>query len=216
MGGSSGGKESVAKVWDHRLEVVSAFLLGIAAVATSWGTYQSALWGGDQAGKYTQATSIRAEAARASIAAGQMRGIDLAMFMQWINARVSEEPEKERQYRNRFRPEFEPAFEAWMAKDPAMNPQRGAGPFFMTEYKLSLDEEARRLEQLADSTFNEGERANKISDGYVLVTVVLSAVLFFAGIAQQFSHFSSRAALLGIAALLCIWSIARMAMMPIN
>ena len=209
-------KMGLSKVWEHRLEVASAFLLGIAAVATSWGTYQSALWGGDQARKYSRANGIRAEAVRASTGTGQLMTVDLGMFVQWLNADLAGDVERAKYYRTHFRPEFAPAFEAWIAKHSTMEPNVESTPFFMSEYKLSMKEEAKRLEGLADQTFKEGEQANKISDGYVLVTVMLSAVLFFAGIAQQFSHFSSRAAVLGIAALLCIWSIVRMATMPVN
>jgi hypothetical protein len=81
---------------------------------------------------------------------------------------------------------------------------------------VGLDAKAAELDELADRTFKEGERANKIGDGYVLSTVALSIVLFLAGIANQFSHFSSRVAVLGVATLLFIWASARMSMMPIN
>jgi len=216
MNGSPEVKGETTKVWDHRLEMMAAFLLGLAAVATSWGTYQSVLWDGDQASHYSQATAIRAEAAQSWVMAGQMRAIDIGSFMQWLNAHLAKDAEREQFYRNHFRPEFTAAFDAWMAKNPRINPEAGAGPFFMPQYKLSLEDKAKQLDQLADRAFKEGERANKIGDRYVLSTVTLSVVLFFAGVANQFSHFYSRAAMLGVAALMCIWAIAQMSKMPVN
>ena len=145
-----------------------------------------------------------------------MRAIDIGSFMQWLNAHLGQDTEREKFYRNHFRPEFAPAFEAWMAKNPRMNPEAGAGPFLLAEYKVGLEAKAAELDKLADSTFKEGERANKIGDRYVLSTVALSIVLFLAGIANQFSHFSSRVAVLGVATVLFVWAVARMALMPIN
>src|SRR5687768_6018436 len=116
MNGSPEHKGEKSQVWNHRLEMASAALLGIAAVATSWGTYQSALWDGDQASDYSRANSIRAEAVQYRVIGGQMRAIDIGSFMQWLNAHLGQDTEREKFYRNHFRPEFAPAFEAWMAK----------------------------------------------------------------------------------------------------
>ena len=88
-------------------------------------------------------------------------------------------------YRERFREEFKVAFDAWVAADPASNPEAPPTPFAMPEYQLASQEEADRLEEEANAILDKGKAANEQSDKYVLNTVILVSVLFFAGIAQR-------------------------------
>ena len=76
-------------------------------------------------------------------------------------------------YRERFRAEFAPAFEAWLALDPANNPDAPDTPFGMPEYELSRAEDADRLEREAEAAFAEGRAANQQSDDYILNAVIL-------------------------------------------
>ncbi len=118
-------------------------------------------------------------------------------------------------YEDRFRNEFKPAFEAWLATDPANNPDAPAQPFLMTEYQLASLDEAISLEEEAGALFAEGVVANKTSDNYVFNTVVLAVVLFFAGIATRFEWNPIRWGLLVIGVGLLIYVAYNLLSLPI-
>jgi hypothetical protein len=184
----------------HRwTEIVSAFMLGLVTIATAWSGYQSARWGGVQSTKYSQASALRVESTRASTMAGQQTQIDVALFSNWINAYGSENDRLESFYRERFRPEFMPAFEAWVATDPANNPESPTSPFVMPEYKLAATQQSQDLEQQASATFEEGKAANQQSDDYILNAVILASVLFLAGIAPRFDWLPIRVSVIVVA-----------------
>lgn len=173
-------------VFDRILEACAAILLSAASVAMAWSGYQAALWDGQQAKLYAQAAATRQESGRTASAAGAMKNIDVNMFMQWLNARMEKKHVQEAFYRARFRPEFRPAFEAWLASDPEHNPDALPHPFVHPLYKSSLQEKAEEIDERAEETFKTGQNANWISDNYVFNTVILSAIMFFSGIAHQF------------------------------
>ena len=178
--------------WEPAAEVIVTIVLAFATLATAWSGYQAARWGGEQSSSYSEAGALRTESTRASTMAGQLFQIDIGMFTNWINAFSAGNQQLVEFYENRFRDEFKPAFEAWMATDPANNPDAPETPFFMPEYQLSLAAEAERLELEAEATFDQGTEANQTSDRYILNTVFLASVLFLGGIATRFKAMSAR------------------------
>jgi hypothetical protein len=208
-------EEDVSKTWERRCNIASAILLGIAAVATSWATYQATRWSGVQAERYTEAGAMRVEAIRASTKAGQLTVVDIATFFQWINAHMDKNEEREQFYRKHFRPEFLPAFEAW-AVDLKTNLESPRGPFQLPEYKVSLLEKSEELEENAKQTFKQGEAANEIGDHYVLYAVILASAMFFAGIAPQFPRLGLRLTFLAMAAVMCLFGICQIALSPVT
>jgi hypothetical protein len=195
-------------------EFASTILLAFASVVTSWSGYQASLWSGIQATNYNQANALRVESTRQSTIAGQLEGLDIALFMAWINAKASSNDRLEQFYRERFRPEFRSPFDAWLATNPLTNPQAPASPFALPGYRSEALQHARELENQAKALFDAGHRANHYADSYVLCTVMLAIVLFFCGIIQQFAEFRTRAILLGMAMLLLIFGLSRMLVLP--
>ena len=181
------------------LEVISAIMLGVVAVATAWSGYQGARWGGVQSTKYTEAAAKRVESTRAQTLAGQNRLYDVSLFNQWLDATYHNDTALATAYEKRFRPEFRPAFEAWLATNPQSNPNAPPGPLFMPEYKVSLAEQADQLEAEAAATFDEGKAAYEQSGAYVLNTVFLATVLLFITLAQRFKWVPVRIVILLIA-----------------
>lgn len=204
-----------AKTSEHtRWELFSAFLLGLSALSTSWASYQSALWDGEEAKYYSRANALRIEANDYATEAGQQMGIDLALFINWLNARGINNAKLEEFYRDHFRLDFVPAFEAWLATDPFTKGDPRSNPFVLRQYKVNFKEKALELEAEAKQTFKKGEVANRVSDNYVLATVIFSSVLFFAGIAPQFDYLPVRAALLILSAVMCGWGIYKLTISP--
>ena len=69
-----------------RTEVVATVLLSLAAVATAWSGYQATRWNGEQTKASSRTNAIRIDAARAQGLAEAQKEVDVATFIQWIDA----------------------------------------------------------------------------------------------------------------------------------
>ena len=199
----------------HSTEFAATILLAFASVVTSWSGYQASLWSGIQATNYNQANALRVESARESTKAGQEVGLDIALFMAWVNAKASNNDRLSEFYIQRFRPEFRQFFDAWLAAHPLSNPQAPSSPFVLPGYHTEHGQHARDLDSQSKALFEAGHRANHIADTYVLATVVLATVLFFCGIVQQFKEFRTRVVLLGLAVLLLVFGFSKILVLPV-
>ncbi len=201
---------------EKRIEIIIVFVLGVAALATAWSSYQASLWDGIQSSNYTQASGFRTNAAQQRSAANQFRLADLNVFANYIDATLVGNEVVADFYFQRFRDEFRVAYEAWIALDPLNNPEAPPSPFPMPEYQLSQDVEAERLEARADDLFAAGEDANTFSDVYTLTTLLFAAALFFAAISERFEYFRAQVTLLVLAAIGLVAGIAVAAGQPIT
>src|SRR5262245_47846421 len=189
---------------------LTVLLLSVAGVATSWNSYQAALWGSAQTKSYGRASALRVESTRAEGTAEQLRAIDIAVFIEWVHAYLQNDTRQMQFYEERFRDEFEPAFRAWLAQDPLDNHDAAPSPFHLPEYRLAKAQEAVDLSKQAELAFEEGEEASGRSNAYVMNAVMLATVLFFAGISKLFKVSAMQYVLLGLATALlafCAWGI---------
>jgi hypothetical protein len=183
---------------ERRVELAATVLLACAAVATAWSTYQSTRWRGDQAVNYSKATAARIQSSSAQTRSGQLTQIDIATFIQWVDATVNSKPKLSQFYRHRFRPEFRPAFDAWVATHPRTNPKAPLTPFAMPQYVVAEAVKAEDLNATAGAHAAAADRANKRANDYVLAVVLFAACLFFAGISTKVHSLRQREALVGI------------------
>jgi hypothetical protein len=195
-------------------EIAAVLLLSVATLGIAWSGYQAAKWSGIQARRYTQASTARSLANRASTLAAQERTQDLLNFNRWLEVKTEGNTQLTDLYERRFRPEFLPAFNAWLATDPLNNPAAIASPLLEKQYVLADSVKADRLETLGDRRFDEGKDATENADNYVFVTVFFAAVLFFAGISLRFQWFPMRVTILAIGAALLLYGIVKLASMP--
>ena len=128
----------------ERLELFAVVLLATATIATAWSAYQARQWTGEQAREYSVGTASRIAENRAAALANRDVQIDVATFIQWVDARERQDTALARFYRARFRDEFEPAFRSWLA-----DPDAPETPFAMPQYRLAATGEADRLEATA-------------------------------------------------------------------
>ena len=160
-------------------------LLVVAAVATSWSSYQATRWNGEQARTAGRTTAIRIDAARSASLAEAQTQVDVATFIAWADADRSGDPELATFYENRFRPEFEPAFAAWLATEPFVDADAPPTPFAMPEYRVAAKEEAERLDEQAAVSPAMVSTYIQRSSNYVLSVVLYAVVLFFAGMSTR-------------------------------
>src|SRR5206468_7822951 len=112
---------------------------------------------------------------------GQLTQVDIATFVQWVDADVAGNRKLATFYRRRFRPEFRPAFAAWIATSPRTNPKAPLSPFAMPQYRLAETAQSERLNTAAGAHADAAGNANQRADNYVLAVVLFAVALFFAG-----------------------------------
>jgi hypothetical protein len=200
----------------HRVELLATILLAVAAVATAWSTYQSTQWRGEQALQAIKASAARIQSSSASTRAGQLTQIDIATFIQWVDASVAGKQDLARFYRRRFRHEFEPAFNAWLATHPRTNPQAPLTPFALPQYRVSEAVTSTRLNAVAGLHADAAEAANRRAENYVLAVVLLASALFFAGISTKLHSLRQREALLAIGWVIFLGTVVWIAASPVR
>ncbi len=183
------------------------FLLAIASVTAAWCGYQANMWGGVQAASYAEASLLRVESIHASDRAFQLTQVDIAVFLQWVDASRQDDQALADFYESRFSTELGPAFDAWMAADPFVNPGAPNSPFAMAEYAQPGLEEARQLEIQAAELFDIGQSANVMSGDYVLTTMILATALFFLAVSTRLNWIWAQIGLTGIACVTLVLSL---------
>lgn len=199
-----------------RAEVASTVLLAFAAVATAWSSYQATRWNGEQAKAASRTNAIRIEAARAASLSEAQTEIDVATFIQWINARARQESQLADFYLERFRKEFRPAFDAWIGTKPLTNPDAPPTPFAMPEYRVAAAAEAERLDAEAEESSATVRRNIQRASNYVLAVVLFAVALFFAGMSTKLTDPRLRTITLACGCVLFLGTVVWIATFPIS
>ncbi len=201
---------------NRRVNLAATILLSIAALATSWAGYQASLWSGNQLAHGTIASATRTRATRVADSAGQLRLIDVGLYVNWLEAYSRKDDLLAGFLAARFRREFRPAFTRWIASRPLQNALAEPTPFTLPEYHLQAQASADSLELAANREDAESQRANGISDSYVLDAVILATVMFFATSAQQdiSKRMPWRLVLIALAFVACVVGLLRLATLP--
>ena len=198
------------------VEILAALLLACAAVATAWSSYQANRWNGETTTASGRVNAVRIEAARAQgLAQGQTQ-VDIAVFVQWVNATASDDADLASFYAERFRPEFRPAFDAWLATDPLTNSEAPPTPFAMEEYQLQAGLDAERLDAEAAAMAAVVARNVQRATNYVLAVVLFAVALFFAGMCTKLRGDGVRKMLLAVGCLIFLGTLAWIATFPVS
>jgi hypothetical protein len=199
---------------ERNLELVSTVLLALATVATAWSAYQARQWTGVQSQSYSKATTNRIAENRFSALANRQVQIDVATFIQWVDAREHQDTALADFYRERFRSEFQPAFAAWLATRPFADARAPKTPFAMPQYRLQDSARADRLELIAAGFSERAGIANQRANNYTLAVVLFASSLFFAGISTKLQTIRARTAILGLGCLLFLGTAIWLATLP--
>ena len=201
---------------DHWLDIMATLLLALAAIATAWATYQSSVWRGNQAKAQSASIAARVESTREADVANRQAEIDVALFIQWVDAFARGDDELTDFYRTRFREEFVPAFEAWVATRPRQNPDAPRSPFAMPDYQLAATTKAAELEELAAAKGLEVQRDIERADRYMLAVVLFAVALFFAALSTKLKSRDMRLTLLGLGWILFLGTAIWLATQPVS
>jgi hypothetical protein len=211
----AGGDESArrARAWQ---EVLVTVLLVVAALGTSWSSYEATRWNGEQAKAAGRTNAIRIDAARAQGQAQAQTQVDVATYIAWADADRRGDSKLADFYVDRFRAEFKPAFEAWIATRPLENAAAPPTPFAMDEYQLASRKQAEQLDAAAAASSAEVLRDIQRASDYVLTVVLYAVVLFFAGVSTRMRDRRLRWALTGAGCLVLIGTVAWITTFPVS
>jgi hypothetical protein len=198
------------------VEIAATVLLAFAAVATAWSSYQATRWNGEQAKTSGSVNKTRIEAARASDLANAQKQVDVATFMQWVDAYARSETELVNFYRDRFRDEFKPAFNAWLATRPLKTAGAPPTPFTMPQYRLAAEAEAARLDEDAEKLSAQVRRNIQRASNYVLGVVLFAVALFFAGMSTKLTAPGLRKAMLVVGYVVFVGTLIWIATSPVS
>ena len=197
-------------------EVLVTVLLVVAALGTSWSSYQATRWNGEQAAAAGRTNAIRIDAARAQGQAQAETQVDVATFIAWADADRRGESDLAAFYVDRFRAEFAPAFEAWLATRPEENAGAPPTPFAMDEYQVAARQEAARLDAAAEASADEVRLDIQRASNYVLTVVLYAIVLFFAGVSTRIGSRRLRRVLTAAGCLVLAGTVAWIATFPVS
>ena len=200
----------------RHIEVAATVLLSLAAVATAWSGYQATRWNGEQAKASGRTNAIRVEAARAQGLSEAQTQVDVATFVQWVDAYALEQTELADFYFKRFRAELRPAVDAWIATRPLKNPEAPLTPFAMPQYKLAAATEAERLDAEAELSSATVHRNIQRASNYILGVVLFSVSLFFAGMSTKLSDIRLRAITVALGCIVFLGAFVWIATSPVS
>jgi Domain of unknown function (DUF4337) len=198
------------------VELGATILLALAAVATAWSSYQATRWNGEQAKTSSRVNKTRIEAARAAGRANAETQVDIATFIQWVDAYAKDENELETFYRTRFRKEFRPAFDAWIATRPLESSGAAPTPFALPQYRLASAAEAAELDEEAEVLAAQVRRDIQRASNYVLAVVLFAVSLFFAGMSTRLGAPGLRTSLLAVGWMVFAGTVVWVATSPVS
>jgi hypothetical protein len=167
-------------------ETIALVLLSMATIGTAWCSYQAASWSGVAQGLANRSAAASRKAAAVELQAQQVAILDVLLFSQYINARLTSNATLSAFYAARFRDEAKTAFDAWMQTQPFENPAAPPHPFTPAFYQPRLLTQSREAAIEGQSLSEQAGNAGRTSRNYVLITVLLASALFSGGTASKF------------------------------
>jgi len=208
------GEHEPSERHERWLSIIEAVVLSVVAVIAAYSGFAAAKWSTESSVSLARASALRTKASRADLEALQTRTLDSVSFNAWFTAFVAGNKRAEQLAQNRLRPGYRPAFNAWLATDPAHNPNAPPGPSYMPQYVIPQETQANELDTQADAEFTKGSDAGGTADKYVRDTVFLATVLFLIGISGHLKLRQARMGLVSIGLILLVFSVIQLAGMP--
>ena len=211
--------------FSRRFELFIAIILGITAVLTAYASWQSALYGGDQAEGYTQGNAYIADANQYYNEASQSVAQDTATWNEINSLRIdlafaessgnTDDVERLQYKLNQLM--YESVSEGLGAAIEWADAQEEyASPFEMEGFIESYYETANATYADGWAKIEEGTTANQLDDKQGLVTVILAVVLFMLGIVSTFSNMKTKFVVTGISLAALAFGVVMMLSVPFH
>jgi len=189
------------------LEVYNTIILAIATLCAAWCSYQGSLWNGIQTFRLADSNKYARLAQQTSIQANQKMAMEEVAIVSFIDAVLGKDKRRSDYILKGVRPELSKVLSDWMQLDPAKDSTVPRNPMSTRGYQdlaKQRTDESEKLSIKSTEAYNEGNRANGISDTYGLLTVIFSMVMFLGAIATKIVRLRLRFILIVVSALICV------------
>jgi hypothetical protein len=205
-------------------EIIIAVLLGIVSIATAYASFQSSLYGGQQAQAYTVGTNLSTEAESNYLESNQTYVQDSQLWQRLTELRLdTENPDPaiaaaaqikyDEIYFQSVSEEFDAAIQRAEAANEA-DPSIYNDPSGDEEYTTNLFSVYEDLNAQATAKIAEGDQANTLGDRLTLATVIMAVSLFLLGIAAVVSAFRVKLIMGGVAVAIFVVAVVIAAAVP--
>ncbi len=189
-----------------RLEIYNTVILAIATLCAAWCSYQGSLWNGIQTFRLADSNKYSRLAQQILIRSDQARTMEQSAIISFMDA-VFDKDKKRIDYMLRgLKPEVSAILSDWMRSNPFNDSTAPLNPM-MTPAYLDLmkkrTDESETMSLKASEAFDNGTKANLISDKYSFLTVMFSTVMFLSAITTKLARPQARFLLIVIASLIC-------------
>ena len=198
------------------LELAATVVMSLAVLVAAWSAYQASLWGGVQAANASQYSAQLTESSEITTLITAQQESDAQVMSTWLTMAADDNEPGMQILEERFDDTLRPAFDVWIAGSIDGEVPPGL-PQDLPEYEAGFEEllDAKNfyVAGAAEATETAAE-ANRTGDSFVLVTVIMASVLFFAGVGTKLTSQSIRVTMLVVAGLLCTGAIVAMLSLP--
>jgi hypothetical protein len=210
--------DDLAHRFDQRdwVELAATVVLSLAVLVATWSAYQAALWGGVQASNASQYTGQLTESNDLTTLITAQFESDSQAISTWLIMAAEDNERGMQILEERFDDTLRPAFDIWIAGSVDGEVPPGV-PQDLPEYEAGFAEllEVKDFYTIGAAEASEAAaEANRTSDSFILVTVIMASVMFFAGVGTKLRGKSTRVTMLVVAGLLCAGAIAAMLSLP--
>jgi len=208
--------------WERRQRILdswTAIILAIAAVATTWASFQASQWSGAQSDAQSASAIQRSDANRAASEATSQAVIDSEMWISWVEATASGQKDRAGFLRDRFSPALDRAQREWLGRVPVDAEGNPASvpdgtPLDLPSYVVPAQLQADGFSDRAEASLASADEASNTSTRYVMLAVLFALVLFFASVATKFTSPKIQVALIVAGLVLLVTTSVRMFMLP--
>jgi hypothetical protein len=196
-------------------EPVCAILMAITTLATAWCSFQNSRWSGQTSDLEAAEDAAERQAMERTLEQQQFQVAHLQLVIQATDAKLSGNEKLANFYSDRFNGELKVAWDKWVALDPFNNTSAPAHPFLPGFYTPRYAQEIHDAKAEAAKASARAKITGATAGNYLSNTVLLAAVLFFAGTAGKFDHRNVRQPSLFFAIALFLYAAVRMLMLPV-
>ncbi|MBX3100399.1 MAG: hypothetical protein KF761_12570 [Salinibacterium sp.] len=217
------GRQGLSFLRKHT-EIIIAILLGVVSIATAYSSFQSSLYGGQQAQNYTVGTNLATEAESIYLEGNQQYVQDSQLWetltglrLDIANPDTSIAHAAQIKYDTIYFQSVSDAFGAAIERADAeneANPDFYVSPTDDTDYQATLFGDYADKKDLAVKTIAAGDQANANGDRLTLATVIMAVSLFLLGIAAVVSAFRIKLIMGGTAVVIFLLAVVVAAGVP--
>lgn len=200
------------------IELVAAVVLSLAVLVAAWSAYQATRWSGEQAKAGNAFTSTLTQWTDLTTILTAQLVADNQAVAAWITMAANGNERGMAAIEARVSDTLRPGFDAWLAGALPGDIPPGT-PFDTPEYDGSTGRVLEGRDALFEDAFDsaaDAADANQTSDNFILVTVVMAAVMFFAGVGTKLQGMAVRLAMLGAGLVLFVVGAVVVVLLPQN